>query len=112
MELHAAECHRTVEWFGLEGASSSSSHPLWAGYHAYLFCHLLFLHTNSLSDLQTGLRTGVGEGDVTAHLNSCYRITEWVRLGGTSVRHLSRLKQSSQGTWHRICIRTVLEYLQ
>lgn len=88
MELCAAACHRTVEWFGLEGA------PLpWAGYHVPSVICSSSIHTAS-ADLQTGLRTG-GGGGVTAPLNSCHRVTDWVGWKGPrwSPGPTSRIKQ-------------------
>lgn len=74
MELRAAECCRAVEWFGLEGASSSSNPLPWAGYRVSAVICSSCKQTAS-SDLQAGLHTVVGEGGVTAHLDLFYGIT-------------------------------------
>lgn len=60
MELCAAECHRTVEWFGLEGVSSSSNPLPQAGGRVPSVVCSSSIQTAS-SDLQTGLHTGVGQ---------------------------------------------------
>lgn len=94
MELRAAETHRAVEWFGLEGASSRSIPLPWAG-HAVLSVPCSCSIQTASSDGKLACTLGWGKlASLLPELVSQNR--GLARLERATLGHLARAPESSR----------------